>query len=181
MKNNDVPIGAGLLLLSLAILWHVSSFPPAPGQPYNAALFPGLAAVGLALAAVALIVGGMKKKKADRDGSAAELARQTETGPDLETLKSAQDVEVLETAPVPSRLLAIVVTAGAIVFYLVAANFLGFILTGAIILAVLMWAYGVAFKVLLPVSIIGALVIHLAFYKLLSVPLPWGLLQRFAW
>ena len=93
----------------------------------------------------------------------------------------SQDVEVLETAPVPSRLLAIVLTAGAIVFYLLAANFLGFIITGALILAVLMWAYGVAFKVLLPVSIIGALVIHLAFYKLLSVPLPWGLLQPFAW
>ena len=103
------------------------------------------------------------------------------TGPDLETLAQGPDVEVLETAPVPSRLLAIVLTAGAIVFYLVAANFLGFIITGALILAVLMWAYGVAFKVLLPVSIIGALVIHTAFYKLLSVPLPWGLLQPFAW
>jgi putative tricarboxylic transport membrane protein len=170
MKNNDVPIGAGLLLLALAILWHVSSFPAAPGQPYNAALVPGLAAVGLALA-------GLRKKRAGRDASAAAV----EKGPDLDALTSSQDVEVLETAPVPSRLLAIVVTAGAIVFYLIAANFLGFIITGAIILAVLMWAYGVTFKVLLPVSIIGALVIHLAFYKLLSVPLPWGLLQPFAW
>jgi putative tricarboxylic transport membrane protein len=177
MKNNDVPIGAGLLLLALAILWHVSSFPPAPGQPYNAALFPGIAAVGLALAAIALIVSGSRKKRADRSAVEAEAA----AGPDLETLAQGQDVEVLETAPVPSRLLAIVVTAGAIVFYLVAANFLGFIITGALILAVLMWSYGVAFKVLLPVSIIGALVIHLAFYKLLSVPLPWGLLQPFAW
>ena len=41
MKSNDIPIGAGLLVLSLLILWHVSSFPPAPGQPYNAALFRG--------------------------------------------------------------------------------------------------------------------------------------------
>ena len=177
MKNNDVPIGAGLLLLALAVLWHVSSFPPAPGQPYNAALFPGLAAAGLVLAAIALIVSGMKKKRADRDAVDANVAK----GPDLDTLTSNQDVEVLETAPVPSRLLAILVTAGAIVFYLIAANFLGFIITGAIILAVLMWAYGVAFKLLLPISIIGALLIHLAFYKLLSVPLPWGLLQRFAW
>jgi putative tricarboxylic transport membrane protein len=182
MKNNDVPIGAGLLLLALAILWHVSGFPPAPGQPYNAALVPGIAAVGLALAAVALIVSGSRKKRADRGAAAAEAAEaQTAGGPDLETLARSQDVEVLETAPVPSRLLAIVLTAGAIVFYLLAANFLGFIITGALILAILMWAYGVAFKVLLPVSIIGALVIHGAFYKLLSVPLPWGLLQPFAW
>jgi len=177
MKNNDVPIGAGLLLLGLAILWHVSSFPPAPGQPYNAALFPGIAAVGLVLAAIALIVTGMRKKTADRDASMAESIK----APDLETLAAGQDVEVLETAAVPSRMLAIVLTAGAIIFYLVAANFLGFIITGAIILAALMWAYGVSFKLLVPVSIIGALVIHLSFYKLLSVPLPWGLLQPFAW
>lgn len=182
MKNNDAPIGVGLLVLGLAILWHVSSFPPAPGQPYNAALFPGIAAVGLVLASIALIVSGIRKNKADRklamrDAAAVESSR----GPDLDTLTSSQDVEVLETAKVPSRILAIVLTAGAIGFYLVAANFLGFILTGAIILAVLMWAYGVALKVLLPVSIIAALVIHVAFYKLLSVPLPWGLLQPFAW
>jgi putative tricarboxylic transport membrane protein len=182
MKNNDAPIGVGLLVLGLAILWHVSSFPPAPGQPYNAALFPGIAAGGLVLAAIALIISGIRKNKADReltmrDAAAAESSR----GPDLDTLTSSQDVEVLETAKVPSRILAILLTAGSIGFYLLAANYLGFILTGAIILAVLMWAYGVAFKVLLPVSIIAALVIHVAFYKLLSVPLPWGLLQPFAW
>jgi putative tricarboxylic transport membrane protein len=88
---------------------------------------------------------------------------------------------VLQTAKVPSRLLAIILTAGAIVFYLAAANFLGFIITGIIILAVLMWSYGVAFKVLIPVSIIAAVVIHTAFYKFLSVPLPWGVLQPLAW
>jgi putative tricarboxylic transport membrane protein len=177
MKNNDVPIGAGLLLLGLAILWHVSSFPPAPGQPYNAALFPAIAAAGLVLSAIALIVTGLRKKKTDRDASSAE----TVTGPDLETLAGGKDVEVLETAPVPSRMLAIVLTAGAILFYLAAANFLGFIITGAVILAALMWAYGVSFKLFVPISIIGALVIHFSFYKLLSVPLPWGLLQPFAW
>ena len=175
MKSNDVPVGAGLLVLALLILWHVSSFPPAPGQPYNAALFPGIAATGLALAAVALIVTGLRKKNSDRRASAEA------TRAELEALAGEQDVEVLETADVPSRLLAILVTAGAIVFYLIAANFLGFIITGATILAVLMWSYGVAFRLLLPIAIIGALLIHFAFYKLLSVPLPWGLLQPFAW
>lgn len=175
MKSNDVPIGAGLLVLALLILWHVSSFPPAPGQPYNAALFPGLAAGGLAIAAIALMVSGVRKRKDDR--KAAEEA----AAPDLETLTAGQDAEVLQTAEVPSRMLAILVTAGAIGFYLLAANFLGFIITGAIILAVLMWSYGVRLMVLVPVSIIGAVLIHLAFYKLLSVPLPWGLLQPFAW
>ncbi len=175
MKSNDVPIGAGLLVLSLLILWHVSSFPPAPGQPYNAALFPGIAAAGLGLAAIALIVSGLRKRNEDR----ADIDPAGDE--ELANLAAGQDTEVLETAKVPSRMLAIILTAGAIVFYLVAANFLGFIITGTIILAVLMWSYGVAFKVLVPVSIVAAVVIHLAFYKLLSVPLPWGVLQPFAW
>jgi putative tricarboxylic transport membrane protein len=176
MKSNDVPIGAGLLVLSLLILWHVSSFPPAPGQPYNAALFPGIAAVGLAFASIALIVTGIRKRGEQRQ-TVSDAARVEE----VETLASSQDVEVLETAKVPSRVLAIGLTAGAIVFYLIAANFLGFIITGTIILAALMWSFGVAFKVLVPVSILSAVVIHLAFYKLLAVPLPWGVLQPLAW
>jgi putative tricarboxylic transport membrane protein len=175
MKSNDIPIGAGLLVLSLLILWHVSSFPPAPGQPYNAALFPGITAVGLALASLALIINGFRKRGEEQ--AVSDAARQAE----LENLAAAPDTEVLETAKVPSRLLAIILTAGAIVFYLAAANSLGFIITGIIILAVLMWSYGVAFKVLIPVSIIAAVVIHTAFYKLLSVPLPWGVLQPLAW
>ena len=177
MKSNDVPIGAGLLVLSLLILWHVSSFPPAPGQPYNAALFPGIAAAGLAIASIALIVSGLMKRNDDRRTAESEAAVNQE----LERLAGSQDVEVLQTAKVPSRLLAIVLTASAVIFYLVVANFLGFIITGTIILAVLMWSYGVAFKVLVPVSIVAAVVIHLAFYKLLSVPLPWGVLQPLAW
>jgi putative tricarboxylic transport membrane protein len=60
MKSNDVPIGAGLLVVALLTLWHVSTFPPAPGQPYNAALFPGIAAAGLAMAAIALIISGLR-------------------------------------------------------------------------------------------------------------------------
>jgi putative tricarboxylic transport membrane protein len=176
MNSNDTPVGVGLLVLALLILWHVSGFPPAPGQPYNAALFPGIAAVGLGLAAIGLIISGVKQKDARR--KAADVAAKA---PDLDTLTSGKDTEVLETAKVPSRLLAILLTAGSVGFYLLAANFLGFIITGAILLAALMWAYGVKARILVPVAIVGAVVIHFAFYKLLSVPLPWGLLSPFAW
>jgi putative tricarboxylic transport membrane protein len=31
------------------------------------------------------------------------------------------------------------------------------------------------------IAVIAALVIHFVFYKLLRVPLPWGLLTPFAW
>ena len=50
MRLHDSLIGGVLLLLSLAVLWHVQGFPPAAGQQYGPALFPGLVAGGLALA-----------------------------------------------------------------------------------------------------------------------------------
>ena len=179
MNSKDTPVGIGLLVLSLLILWHVTSFPPAPGQPYNAALFPGIAAVGLALAAIGLIISGLRQKDAHRKAAAAAEAAKTR---ELEALtRSGKDIEVLETAKVPSRLLAILLTVGSVGFYLLAANFLGFIITGSILLAALMWAYGVPARLNLPVAVIATVVIHLAFYKLLSVPLPWGLLAPFAW
>ena len=179
MNSKDTPVGFGLLVLALLILWHVSSFPPAPGQPYNAALFPGIAAVGLGFAAIGLIISGFKQKDAARKAAAAAAA--AAQAPDLETLTRGKDMEVLETAKVPSRLLAILLTAGSVGFYLVAANFLGFIITGSVLLAVLMWSYGVPRKWILPIAIVATLVIHAAFFKLLSVPLPWGLLQPLAW
>ena len=38
-----------------------------------------------------------------------------------------------------------------------------------------------AWMLILPVAIVTTLVIHAGFYKLLKVPLPWGVLQPIAW
>jgi putative tricarboxylic transport membrane protein len=162
ITRKDIPVGIGLLLIALLVLWHIQSFPPAPGQPYNAALFPGIAAVGLALSALVLIVLGL---------------RANPTAP----IAPATDEAGVPVADVPSRMLAIALTAGSIVFYLFAADALGFIVCGTLILAALMWAYGVRPALVVPVAIIVTLLIHFAFYKLLRVPLPWGVLQPFAW
>jgi putative tricarboxylic transport membrane protein len=58
---------------------------------------------------------------------------------------------------------------------------LGFIVTGTIYLAALMWALRVPPIRAVPIAIVMTLLIHYAFYKLLKVPLPWGLLQSIAW
>ena len=47
MRVNDAVTGAVLLVLSLAVVWHVRSFPTIPGQPYGAALYPLLVGCGL--------------------------------------------------------------------------------------------------------------------------------------
>jgi putative tricarboxylic transport membrane protein len=84
-------------------------------------------------------------------------------------------------ARVPSRILAILLTAGSILFYIAAAGYLGFVITGILLLSVLMWSYGVRPRLILPVAVVATLVIHFLFYRMLSVPLPWGLLQPIAW
>ena len=180
MKSNDAPIGVGLLVLSLLVLWHVSGYPPAPGQPYNAALFPGIAAGGLAIAAIGLVVSGLKQGRAARDDLRTQPSLRGRRDDPDDTI-SDDSAEVVSASRVPSRILAIVLTGGSILFYIAVAQYLGFMITGVLLLCVLMWAYGVRPLLILPVAVVVTLVIHFCFYRLLSVPLPWGLLQPIAW
>jgi putative tricarboxylic transport membrane protein len=78
-----------------------------------------------------------------------------------------------------------VVAAAALVavnlFYLLAVQALGFVLTGVVYLFVLMRALRVRPVRALALAVAMTLVIHYGFYKLLKVPLPWGVLQPIAW
>lgn len=155
MRIHDSLIGALLLMLSLAVLWHVQSFPPAAGQQYGPALFPGLIAAGLALASLALIWQGRK--------SGGPLLS---AGPGLRSRR---------------HVTSFVAALAGMVFYILCANVLGFIVCSMLVLVVLQWALGVRIGVALAVALLTTLVIHSCFYKLLRVPLPWGVLQPFAW
>ena len=76
---------------------------------------------------------------------------------------------------------AFCVLAAANLFYLLAADRLGFILTGSIYLAAIMAVLRVHVVRAAVIAIAMTLIIHYAFYKLLRVPLPWGVLQSVAW
>jgi len=79
------------------------------------------------------------------------------------------------------HLLAFALTLGVNVFYVLAVGWLGFVLTGTVYLAALFAVYGVQARWVVPLALVSTLVIHTAFYKLLRVPLPWGLLQPILW
>jgi len=123
-----------------------------PGQKFGPAWFPGLIAVGLILCGALLAV---------RSPKGVWISF-----PDW--VRSARAV-----AGVAS------VVAG-LLFYVVAADKLGFYPTALLILIVWMRILGASWRVTLPVAIVATLVIHLSFYKLLRIPLPWGLLERYA-
>jgi putative tricarboxylic transport membrane protein len=48
-------------------------------------------------------------------------------------------------------------------------------------LAALFAVFGVRARWILPLALLMTLAIHTAFYKLLRVPLPWGVLQPILW
>ena len=161
MKLNDAVWGALLALLGAAILWHVQGFPRIPGQNVGPALFPGVLAVAMLVCGAILIATGLKARR-----SAGATFRWA-VAP--EWLRSRR------------HLLAFAVLVASNVFYLLVVDRLGFLLTAFVYLAALMWVLRVRLAVAVPVAFIMALAIHYAFYKLLRVPLPWGVLQGIAW
>jgi putative tricarboxylic transport membrane protein len=69
---------------------------------------------------------------------------------------------------------------GGLLAYVLLADKLGFHLTAAPLLLVWMRLLGAGWRAALAAALVATVVIHLAFYKLLRVPLPWGVLERFA-
>lgn len=69
MKVNDGLIGLILLLLSIAILWHVQDFPNIPGQTYGASLFPTVVAASLSVCSILLIITGVRSGRGLIDGA----------------------------------------------------------------------------------------------------------------
>ena len=155
MRINDAVVGAALIALAVAILVHIRAYPLIPGQQYGPALFPGLIAVGFIATGALLIVRGVRA-----GFPLVQLAP---------WLRSAQQV---------TNFLSV---CAALVFYILAADALGFVPTGVILLAGLLLKFGVRPGRAALVALVATLAIHGLFYKLLRVPLPWGILERFAW
>jgi putative tricarboxylic transport membrane protein len=155
VRINDAVVGAALIALAVAILIHIQGYPLIPGQKYGPALFPGLIAVGF-LATGSLLV-----------------ARGVRAGLPL--------VAIAPWMRSPRLVTNFLAVCAALVFYILATGPLGFIPTGVILLLALFVKFGVAPARAAATALVATLVIHALFYKLLKVPLPWGVLERFAW
>jgi putative tricarboxylic transport membrane protein len=156
MRIHDALSGAVLALLAVVVLVTVSSYPAIPGQNIGPAAFPGLVAGLLLVCSLTLIRRGFRGERIPLFTAAGWM-------------KS------------PPHVINFLLVLGALLFYIFCSDFLGFIITGAAILAVLFYAFNVRILLILPVAVGATLVIHTLFYKLLRVPLPWGLLQGLHW
>ena len=157
MKVHDALAGAGLVALGGVVLWHIQGFPAMPGQRFGPAWFPGLVAAGLVLCGAILIVQGLR------------------------TAGSAQSwVALPGWIRRPRPLAGVLAVLGGLLFYVLAADKLGFYLTGILLLTTWARLLGASWRLSAGVAVVATLVIHLSFYKLLRIPLPWGIFERFA-
>jgi putative tricarboxylic transport membrane protein len=125
-----------------------------PGQKFGPAWFPGLVGGALGICGVLLVFAGLR--------SGAAWLR----FPDwLQRERSRA---------------AVLAVLGGVVFYILAADKLGFYLTGIVIIALWVRVLGASWRMTILMAVIAPLIIHLAFYKGLRVPLPWGLLEQWA-
>ena len=155
MKIGDAILGAVFALLGAVVLWHVQGFPVIPGQKFGAALFPGVIAAGLVICGSLLAIRGVR-----------ELGR---GGHMLAFDAWARNPLVV------TRLLS--VPAG-LLFYVLGSNFLGFHIAASLVMLGWLLLFGLRLLPALAMAIAFPAIMHFAFYKLLRVPLPWGLLEK---
>lgn len=153
MRINDAFIGLALIAFAIVAGLATRGFPVIPGQQYGARLFPQILCVGFALCGLLLIRSGWRSRA---------------SRPLLELEPWARSVHGVGS---------IVLVVGGLVFYVLASDWLGFIPTAfAIVAALLVWLRGRAVSSLV-IAAVATIAVHQMFYKLLLVPLPWGVLE----
>jgi putative tricarboxylic transport membrane protein len=125
-----------------------------PGQRFGPAWFPGLIAGGLGICGLLLVYAGVRQ-------GAPWLA-----APDW----------MFRWRPA----LGVAAVVCGLGFYILAADRLGFHITGIALLALWTRLLGATWRTAAVVAVLATVAIHLAFYKVLRIPLPWGLLESYA-
>ena len=150
----------GLFLVGLGSLAAYGGWllPPVPGQPVGPNVFPLVIGIGLAICGLMIAFG---------------------IGHSFEEEEELVPFEAGQHAPVPRGRfygLRALFPPALLLFYVVAADKLGFILTAAFIVLVTSTALGARPKLSVPLAILAPIGIHLIFAKVLRVPLPIGLI-----
>jgi len=156
MKINDAIFGAVFLLFGIAVVVHVQAFPRIPGQQVGPALFPGTIAAALAVCGVFLIVSGIRKRREEPWYETADWMRSGR------------------------HAIAFAAIIGGGAAYVLLAERVGFLIVAPVILWLWFTVLGVRRMTAVIVALVATFVIWYAFYKLLRVPLPWGVLTKVA-
>ena len=153
MRLPDRVTGLFLVGLGAAAAYGGWQLPPVPGQPVGPNVFPLVIGTGLALCGLAIAFG---------------IGHSFEEEEELIPVEGGQP-----TPPPTGKLygLRALLPPALLLFYVVVADRLGFIITAALIVFVTSTALGARWKLSLPLALLAPIGIHLIFSKLLRVPL----------
>lgn len=157
MRFNDAIFGVLLIVFAIAEIAYTSTFPTLHGQVYGPDLFPILIGVGFLITGAILTVQGLALRAA------------------------APWVAIGAWAADRRNVVNFALVVLALVFYIAASDWLGFILAAFLIMLVLLKSFGSGVVTALVVAALTTLCIHALFARVLLVPLPWGVLQPVAW
>jgi putative tricarboxylic transport membrane protein len=125
-----------------------------PGQRFGPAWFPGLISGGIGICGLLLIFAGVRQ--------------------------AAPWVALPDWVYRRRPLLGVGSVIAGLLFYILAADALGFHITGIVLLAWWTRILGSSWRAAAIVAVLATVAIHLSFYKVLRIPLPWGLLEKYA-
>lgn len=159
MKVSDVILGPLVVAIGLIAL-YASSLQPRPffGSAYGGGLFPTIVAIGLVAGGLMLTLSGWREH-------AAAATRLVEMGSWIRS---------------PRHVANVLVVLGALLFYILTSNWLGFIISGFITVLAPLLQFTRAPLASAIVSVVTIVVVKIGFQDILLVPLPWGLLEPFA-
>ncbi|SEM43605.1 Tripartite tricarboxylate transporter TctB family protein [Bosea lupini] len=157
MKFNDLFGGFAFLALAGLVAFASWNLPNPSQQPLGPSAFPLILSGLLALCAALLAISG---------------ARATQAGP---------LIGLSDWARSGGALLRLLLVPAAVIFYMLFAETLGFLICATAILVVLFLAGHTKPLHAVGLSLAAALVIHSIFYLALGVQLPWGPLEPLRW
>jgi putative tricarboxylic transport membrane protein len=161
MQLSDRTTGLFLIGLGGLAAYAGSKLPPVPGQQVGPNVFPLVVGVGLCFcgALIALGIGRHFEDEAEADLAA----------------HSNQIADAVQRSGWMKGLKALIPPA-LLIFYVLAVDRLGFLLTAAAMVLTAARALGARWVLAVPLAIAAPIFVSLAFGKLLRVPLPPGLL-----
>ena len=157
MRLNDAVFGVLLIVFAIAEIAYTRTFPALHGQAYGPDLFPIMIGVGFLITGTILTIQGLVQRAGQ---------------PLLEVGPWADDRR---------NVVSFALVLLALLFYIAASDWLGFIPTAFIIMLVLLKSFGSGLLTAVVISALTTFGIQALFARVLLVPLPWGLLQPVAW
>lgn len=186
LDRSDLITGMGSVVLGIPVLIYATTMPTLGGDSPGPGLFPGIIGALFVIFGGALLVGaflrpGRASAGADGGGPAGEAAPTAPPDDELDPLPDGDDggattVDTATPLSAGTQWANAAVVLGAIIFYVLVAELLGFVITMFVVLAAIMIVLRSRVLVALVTAAAVTALLYVVFQQLLLVQLPNGIL-----